>query len=260
LEIVLTAGVFLAGLCLGSILNLVIDLFPAGASSRSLGRCRSCGSRRGLLDLLPLAGFLRSQGKRRCCGQPIRGKQPLVEVLTGFSLAALYQQYGATPQLLALSFLFCLFLVIAVIDLDWKLIPNMLVYPACPIALLVAAFFPVGMAAASQTPVIGLAFSLLGGMLAFVFLLVPALIRTDSMGWGDIKFAGLIGLATGFPGVLAALALASIGGGLTAIGLIVSRAKTRHGSMPFGPFLSAGALAALLWGNQISQWYLGLAR
>lgn len=249
----------LAGLCLGGMLNLVIGLFPAGASGRSPFRCRHCGSRLGPLDLLPLATFLLVRGHRRCCGRRIRTRQPLIEAVTGLSMAALYWQYGATPQMLALAFLFCLFLAIAVIDLDWKLIPNMLVYPACPIALLIGSFFPVGMAAASQTPLHGLAFSLLGGVLAFVFLLVPALVRADSMGWGDIKFAGLIGLATGFPGILAALALASVGGGLTAIGLIASGAKTRRGSMPFGPFLSAGALAALLWGNQISKWYLGLA-
>ena len=78
------------------------------------------------------------------------------------------------------------------------------------------------------------------------------------MGWGDVKLAGLIGLATGFPGCLVALGLAIIGGGLLAIVLVALRRRSRWDVIPFGPFLCAGALLAMVWGEAIAKWYLGL--
>ncbi|MDO8473363.1 MAG: prepilin peptidase, partial [Dehalococcoidia bacterium] len=92
----------------------------------------------------------------------------------------------------------------------------------------------------------------------FSFLLVPALLWSHGMGLGDVKYAGLIGLVTGFPVVIAAMALAAGAAGISAIILVATGAKKRHDSMPFGPFLSAGALGALIWGPAILGWYMSL--
>ena len=78
------------------------------------------------------------------------------------------------------------------------------------------------------------------------------------MGWGDVKLAGLIGLATGFPGSLVALLLAILSGGVLAAILLLCGFKKRKDRLPFGPFLSVGALIALIWGSQICHWYLSL--
>jgi len=91
---------------------------------------------------------------------------------------------------------------------------------------------------------------------AFIILLIPALIWQSRLGWDDVKLAGLIGLVTGFPGTLVALAMA--GSGLAAIIFVVSRLKERGDAIPFGPFLGAGALATLLWSQPIIDWYLSL--
>jgi len=69
--------------------------------------------------------------------------------------------------------------------------------------------------------------------------------------------AALIGIVVGFPLVFVALFLAVVSGGLISWILILVRAKSRKQSIPFGPFLSLGAIATLLWGTNILDWYMG---
>jgi len=78
------------------------------------------------------------------------------------------------------------------------------------------------------------------------------------MGWGDVKLAALIGLATGFPLVLLALVMAAIMGGLVAVALLIAKKRGRKETIPFAPFLSLATLITLLWGSSILDWYLGL--
>jgi leader peptidase (prepilin peptidase)/N-methyltransferase len=78
------------------------------------------------------------------------------------------------------------------------------------------------------------------------------------MGWGDVKMAGLVGLVTGFPTICVALFIALVTGGLTAAFLLLLGLRGRKEAIPFGPFLSLGAIAALLWGSTICEWYLEL--
>jgi leader peptidase (prepilin peptidase)/N-methyltransferase len=78
------------------------------------------------------------------------------------------------------------------------------------------------------------------------------------MGWGDVKLAAFIGLATGFPLVLLALFISIVSGGLVASILLLLKIKGRKDAIPFGPFLSLGTLLTLLWGDNILAW-LGFA-
>ncbi len=78
------------------------------------------------------------------------------------------------------------------------------------------------------------------------------------MGWGDVKLAALIGLATGFPLVLVALVIGAIIGGLVAVALLIAKKRGRKEAIPFAPFLSLATLITLLWGSSILDWYLGL--
>jgi leader peptidase (prepilin peptidase)/N-methyltransferase len=90
-----------------------------------------------------------------------------------------------------------------------------------------------------------------------VFLLI-ALVSRGGMGWGDVKLAALIGLATGFPLVFVAIIMAAILGGVVAVVLLITRRRGRREMIPFGPFLAVAAMVTLLWGNNILGWYLGL--
>lgn len=183
------------------------------------------------------------------------------ELLSGAGFLFAYLKFGLSPEWGVFVFYLCLLLVIAFVDLKERLILNKLVFPAIPLAILLATFFPMGMAerwAEGKGTLDIFLLSLLGGAVAFIILLLPALIWQGGMGWGDVKLAGLVGIATGFPGCLVALGLAIIGGGLLAIALVVSGRRKRRDVIPFGPFICAGTLAALVWGVPIVEWYLGL--
>ncbi|MDH5364236.1 MAG: A24 family peptidase, partial [Dehalococcoidia bacterium] len=97
-----------------------------------------------------------------------------------------------------------------------------------------------------------------GGSIGFALLLLIAIISRGGMGWGDVKLAALIGLATGFPLVLLALLIGAIIGGLVAVALLIAKKRGRKEAIPFGPFLSLATLVTLLWGSSILNWYLGL--
>ena len=147
--------------------------------------------------------------------------------------------------------------MIFVIDLEQRLILNKVLYPGMVVALLIAIFPP-------QAPWIpqlwlhGLPNFALGGAIGFLIFLLLALVSRGGMGFGDVKLAALIGLATGFPSVFLALIIAAILGGLVAIVLLATGKRGRKEAIPFGPFLAASAMATLLWGNEILNWYLGL--
>jgi len=160
----------------------------------------------------------------------------------------------------------CIFIVLSIIDLKHGILPNIITYPAMPLALIFFIFWGEGITGLSSNffqwnfSVPYLAFlcnSLTGGATGFIIFLLVVLISRGSMGMGDVKLAALIGLMTGFPLVVVSLFIAILTGGLVAIILLVTRLKKRKDPVPFGPFLCLGALIALVWGKDIVMWYLG---
>jgi leader peptidase (prepilin peptidase) / N-methyltransferase len=246
--------VFILGMVIGQFLNWLIDAFSPGkpvvTPDASPARKPSWWRRLPVVDAWFRPGLVKAESWR------LFG----VELFSGVGFLLAYLKYGFSPEWGVFVFYLCLMLVIALIDIRERLILNRLVVPALPLALLLATFFPMGLALekASVAPTNNLLFSLLGGAVAFFILLLPAIIKPGGMGFGDVKLAGLVGLATGFPGCLIAIGLAIIGGGLLAIFLLVSRRRGRRDAIAFGPFICAGMLAALVWGVQITDWYLGL--
>ncbi|RLC71904.1 MAG: prepilin peptidase, partial [Chloroflexi bacterium] len=223
---------FSLGACVGSFLNVVADRLPEGESIiRPPSHCPSCGHRLSPAELIPLLSYLWLRGRCHRCGARIPIRVLLVESATAAAFLLLYLKSGFTLQWGILAFYFSLFLTIAVIDVEHELILDKLVYPACPVAFALHSVYPMG---------IGLSFpqslfnSLLGGAVGFLVLLLPALIWREGMGWGDVKLAGLIGLATGFPGSLVALLLAILSGGVLAAILLLCGFKKRRDHLPFG--------------------------
>jgi leader peptidase (prepilin peptidase)/N-methyltransferase len=154
-----------------------------------------------------------------------------------------------------MAFYACLFIIIFVIDLEQGLILNKVVYPNMVVALLLSLYpWPwlsesIGMRVANAA---------LGGAIGFVIFLLIALVSRGGMGWGDVKLAALIGLATGFPLVFLAIIMAAILGGIVAVALLIARKRGRREAIPFGPFLALAGMVTLLWGSNILSWYLGL--
>jgi leader peptidase (prepilin peptidase)/N-methyltransferase len=171
-------------------------------------------------------------------------------MVTGLIFALLWWRYGPGAEFGILAVYSCVFIVIFVIDLDHSLILDKVVFPASVFAL----------ATIPLRDDITFAESLIGGvtgliLLGLVVFVIPMLIGREAMGLGDVKMAGMMGLATGFPVIFVALFVGVISGGLIATGLIVSKRKGRKDFIPFGPFLAVGAMVALVWGNTIWNWY-----
>lgn len=247
-EILETAIFALAGAAVGSFLNLCIDRMPAGQSLlHPPSHCPTCGHKLAPAELVPILSYLWLRGRCRYCSNSIPRRLIFVELAAAALFAILWQRYGLTPQLALALFYACLFTVIFVTDLEHRLILNKVVYSSMVVALILSPLWPE----------VGLVNSLLGGALGFGFMLVPFLLSRGGMGAGDVKLAGLVGLVAGFPQVFIALFLAMVAGGLVAGFLLVTRLKGRKDAVPFGPFLAAGAMVTLLWGQPIYGWFLG---
>jgi leader peptidase (prepilin peptidase)/N-methyltransferase len=237
----------LFGLVVGSFLNVCIDRLPAKKSlAYPPSHCDACQKPLKIPDLIPIFSYLWLRGKCRYCGIKIPQRILWVELFTGSVFAFLFWRYGLSWEFPLTAFYTCVLLVLAMIDLQHNLILNVIVYPVMIIAL-VAGFL---------IPEFDIYKGVLGGVIGFAILLIPALVMRRGMGWGDVKFAGLIGLMLGFPVVFAGLFIGILLGGIFAVALLLFRKKSRKDTIPFGPWLALGAFIALMYGKEIMDWYM----
>ena len=264
MEIVLTIVFALFGIAFGSFLNVCIDRLPAGRSlAFPPSQCDSCHHRLSPKDLIPIASYLWLRGRCRYCRAPIPWRQLLVEVISGVLFALIFWRYGLSAQSVVTAFYCSIFLVIIFIDWEHQLILNKVTYPAAGAAIVILAIDSLwpGLGLLESLiflPEPGILSGIIGGAAGFAFFLIVYLIYPRGMGLGDVKLAGLIGLATGFPLALIALFIGIFTGGLVAIVLLLARIKGRKEIIPYGSFLALGPIISLLWGNDILSWYLGL--
>ena len=256
MEIALIIIFAILGLEVGSFLNVCIDRLPQNKSiAFPPSHCESCQHKLAAKDLIPVFSYLRLRGRCRYCQASVPRRLLWVELATAVIFALLTWHYGLSPALGIMIFYACLFIVVSVIDLEHGLILNKVVYPSMVIALLLA-LLPRSWL--TQWIVTGIANAAIGGAIGFALFLAIALISRGGMGWGDVKLAGLIGLATGFPLVFLSIIMAAILGGIVAVALVIARKRQRRQTIPFGPFLAVAAMITLLWGSNIMTWYLGL--
>jgi leader peptidase (prepilin peptidase)/N-methyltransferase len=243
----------LIGMAVGSVLNILIDRLPRNQPLLSLS-CSGCGHRLAARDMVAVLSFPFLRGRCGCCGVASGYRRLVVEVVSGLLFALIWWHYGWSTTLGLLWFYGALFLAIAVIDLEHHLVLNKAVYPAAVIALVLSFFWtPLGLPAIFW-PGATILSALLGSGLGLAVLSLPNLFSREGMGWGDVKLAGLIGLAVGFPLVGVALFIAIIIGGLVALSILMLRRK-RHQFIPFAPFLVTGAFVALIWGQTLLEWH-----
>ena len=257
MEILLIFLFALLGLVVGSFLNVCIDRLPRNESivKNPPSHCEVCQHKLAVKDLIPLFSYLRLRGRCRYCQAAIPRRSLWVELATGLIFALLYWHYGLSVGLGVMAFYACLFIIIFVIDLEHGLILNKVVYPGMVVALLLA-LLPQSWL--TQWTVTGVANAALGGGIGFAIFLLIALASRGGMGWGDVKLAALIGLATGFPLVFFSIIMGAILGGIVAVALVIAKKRKRRETIPFGPFLALATMVTLLWGSNILSWYLGL--
>lgn len=147
-----------------------------------------------------------------------------------------------------LSAFTCLLVLIAVVDLEHRVVPNVL--------LMAGGFVVLVDLACLDRAVLDVACGALVGGGAFFVL---AALRPGALGMGDVKLAALIGMMTGFPEVLLALASGIVLGGIAAAMALITRLRTAKQYIPYAPYLVAGALLTLLQGSRMLAWYVGVS-
>ena len=239
----------LAGLLVGSFLNVVAWRLPRGESLVSPGSaCPACRTPIKPYDNVPVVSWLLLRGRCRHCGVAISGRYPLVEAATAALYAAVViGRDGALD--IALGLLLVTALVpITLVDLDRRLIPNRITLPATVAAVAAAVILD-----ASFVPEQAIAGAAAGG-----FFLLAAVLYPRGMGMGDVKLAGMLGVFLG-RAVAPAVLVALVGGVLVGALIIVRKGAVegRKTAVPFGPFLALGAVVALFAGDILVDAYLG---
>ncbi|HVF75057.1 MAG TPA: prepilin peptidase [Acidimicrobiales bacterium] len=251
--LVVTAALF--GLVVGSFLNVVIYRVPRKESvSTPRSRCPHCGTQLAARDNVPVLSWLLLRGRCRTCRTAIAPRYPLVEAGTGvlFAVVAarLHDDAAALPAFLVLA---AACLAISLIDFEHFIVPNRIVYPT--LFLMAPLFLAAAVVDGDWSSLRGAA---LGGVLGFGILFVIHVISPRGMGFGDVRLAGLLGVALGWLDlghVLLGLFLGFLTASVVSVALIASKRRTRKDRVPFGPFLAVGAFLALLVGEPILRWY-----
>lgn len=264
----------LLGLIVGSFLNVVIHRLPRGESIvRPRSRCPRCRRPLPWYENLPVLSYLALRGRCRGCGGRISPRYPLVELLTAVLFSLLWLRLaavapGAPPGTLLVGFLgYAPFLgglvAAAWIDLGHTILPDEITKPGMWLGPLAALLFPYvvrahftagrlgwgGLGAHAE----GFLGSLLGmtvgaGLIWCVAVAGRWVFRKEAMGFGDVKFLGMIGAFLGPVPALLSFFLACLSGAV--VGLLVYALRRRR-YMPFGPYLALGAVLMVFAGDRI---------
>lgn len=246
--IVLTGA---AGLVVGSFLNVCIYRLPLGRTvlwGRS--HCPSCDRTIRAWENVPLLSWLALGGRCAGCRAPIGVKYPLVELVTGLLFAGGAWLYGPTP-LLAVRLLFAgAMVVLFMIDLEHRILPNVITLPGIVAGLVFSLALPPGF----RDALVGSAACSL--LLFGMGELVSRALGKEALGFGDVKMVAMMGAFLGWQLTLVALFLASFLGSVIGIGL-VALTRNRDYEIPLGSFLAIGAIASAAVGQPLIDWYVG---
>jgi leader peptidase (prepilin peptidase) / N-methyltransferase len=241
--------IFIFGLIIGSFCNVVIYRLPQGKSIITPGSgCRSCTAPIHPWDNIPLLSYLLLRGRCRACKEPISLRYPSVELVSGVLYVLLWFKLGFSIPFAVCAALISTLLTVALIDYDHKIIPNTITLPGIVIG------FGLSLWALPITPLA----SLLGILIGGTFFYLIALVSKGGMGGGDIKLIAMIGAFLGWQGALFTIFSGALLGSLMGVTLMLLGKKGRKDKVPFGPFLSCGAILFMLSGDDLIQWYLKL--
>lgn len=257
MDMFFAAVIMLLGLIIGSFLNCLIWRLYQDESLLGRSYCPACRKMIAWYDNIPLLSFFLLRGRCRRCQGRISWQYPLVEAVTAWLFLLVWQQHaaailagtsGLAPFLRDVAIVIFL-IVIFVYDLRWQLVPLNFIWPMSVLVLLLNLYLGVPWTA-----------ELLYGAIGGAFFLIQFLAtRGRGVGEGDIWLGVFLGLAFPDWGRLLLIMVASYGiGSVVSIVLLLSHKKGWKSAIPLGPFLTLGALIALLYGEQLIAWYLGL--
>ena len=241
--------IFLAGLAVGSFLNVLIDRLPKGENivwGRS--RCDYCKKTLRWYELVPIASWVFQGGRCRRCHRRLRLQYPLVEFATGVAYVGTYVAVsGFGARFFAWLVIVSAGIVITVTDFRHRIIPDsMLVVSG------VAAIF-LQSAHRSHIPMVLIS----GAGAAAFFYLLYKLTRGKGMGFGDVKLAGVLGVLLGYPWIIIGVYAAFLTGATYGVILMILGEAGMKSRVAFGPFLLLGGIISLVWGMPILR-FMGL--
>lgn len=246
-------AVAVIGLFIGSFLNVCIHRIPREESIVfPSSRCPGCGTKIRPWDNIPVLSYLILRGKCRSCKGKISIRYPLVEALSALLALAMLYRFGLNAGFAVYYAWACVLLVITFIDLDHQIIPDSLSIGGIAAGLVLVWWMPVSYPDA----LVGLAVG--AGLLIAVIYGYYFLTGKQGMGGGDVKLLGMIGVFTGWQGVLFTIFTGSLLGSLAGIPWALLQRKNMQTAIPFGPFLALGALIYVLFGESIITWYFGI--
>ena len=236
---------FIFGVAIGSFLNVCIFRLPAETSIvKPRSQCPYCQHPIRNCDNIPLISFIVLRGKCRDCGGKISWRYPLVELITAVLALLLFLKFGLTLKFLIFFIFTAVLIVITFIDLDHQIIPDIITLPGIPIFFLAAIFL------VKITWLEALLGLLIGGGVLFTIAFVYELIsKREGMGGGDIKLLAMIGGFLGWKSLMFVLFFSSFSGAIVGITAMIIKKQDMKYAVPFGPFLSAAAVAYLFWGD-----------
>jgi len=245
--------IFVLGLIVGSFNNVCIYRIPRNESIiYPASRCPKCRSSIKPIDNIPLLSYILLKGKCRNCGSKISIQYPVVEFITGIIYTFIFLIYGLTLQSLIYIILSSALIIIAFIDLNRQIVPDMISLPGIAIGLILSFFVPY---ISFINSVLGVVVG--GGIIFIIGLAGSVIFKKEAMGGGDVKLAAMIGAFLGWKYTIISLFLGFFLGALVGIFLILSKIKSKEDMVPFGPFIASGSFITFLWGEKIFSWYVG---
>ena len=247
--------IFLFGLCIGSFLNVCIYRLPASKTITDPPRsiCPSCNRQIRYYDNIPILSYLWLKGRCRHCGTRIPFRYVVVELMTGVVAVGILFHFGLTLEGLIYFVFISSLIIMTFIDIDHRIIPDVITLPGILIGLIASLALPtVGF----KDAVIGLLVG--GGSLWLVAWVYYLLTRKDGMGGGDIKLLAMMGTIIGLKGVIFTIFVSSAVGTLVGVTLMIIKGKDMKFAVPFGPFLSIGAITYIFFGHEIIRAYFNL--
>lgn len=244
--------IFIFGASVGSFLNVCIHRLP---EHRSLitpsSHCPQCKQAIRIYDNIPLISFFLLRGRCRDCGRKISWRYPLVEFITAAFALLIFKHFG-----LSLAFLFhfvfvSALIVITFIDLDHQIIPDIITLPGIPFFFLAAVIF---LGLSFWDGLLGLVIG--GGSLFLLGFVYELITKREGMGGGDVKLLAMMGAFLGWQSLLFILLVSSFLGALIGITVMFVKGKDMKYAVPFGPFLTLGALTYIFFGRHLVDFLL----
>jgi len=262
---------FLAGLLIGSFLNVCIHRWPDELSVvQPRSHCPLCISQIAWYDNIPLLSYVLLKGRCRCCRTPIPLRYPLVELLNAIIYAGLAYKLGPQPEALKSALFASMMLVAIFSDYEQYILPDEITIGGLVIGLALSPFFLLGrgvstiiwliaerepeawVASLTESAVSALVF---GGVLLGVRELYYRVRDIDGLGLGDVKLMAMIAAFWGSGMALLVLIVGSVAGAASGLLLALLGGRRWDHELPYGTYLGAAAVIAVVWGDQILAWY-----